>query len=766
MKKICNLKKFASLSISLSSILLSACNGGSANSSNTNTSTATTPNSHLQSANPNGTNINWINQNSNGPGGIYALAPEYKMESDGVTLDYALYTDNTHLFLYDKTKGGWQSNLATPPNITGNINHLAAGYSSSGQFTSAVITTDHGEVYYYNSVSNTWSELKGEGWGQGINFLNAAFDKNGILVNAVVGLYNNPNYYDSNGYHYSATGGIEYLSLSGVRELHGTDWNSNVNQIGVNRDNDGNVTNIVVGLQDGAVENWTGNVDTCQDNDPNCWHELHNEGWRSGIAVMKTIFNSSSGAGTRVLVGLENGAVEFYSSSNTGNNNGGWTELQNPGWRSQVNTITLADNWESQVGNNYSGSFVVGLLNGAVEYFNADRGGFTEIHDAGWSSHVDSLTGSWNGNQLINLIVGLHNGAIEEYYAPFANSNDNATIELKNPTNQIPGFIITTFDKFGTINSINNIRGDGTWYQYRNWDADQALPSDSSVPLSYQNFVSMLSDLLLQDVESGNCSQYTNVNTGSDICADLNGASIIIPATESPVAVIESSYMVLNTYSSSNSSQSLEGYTTTCENTTNATQTCTTPSINTTYTTTNTTTLTHGWSTSIANAWAYKFTAGISFFAAAEFTDTFTFTAGYNGSYSTAKQDSISQSIIDSAQNISVAANTSVTAQTMVNTVNPKGISTIYQPITVNTNGNMYYGIWVYKPSNSYSSQWSYVRASRNLNNELQSLKSNNPYSQYLDYNESDLSVDLISQANYNANIYLNSTIVITKTKL
>jgi hypothetical protein len=82
-----------------------------------------------------------------------------------------------------------------------------------------------------------------------------------------------------------------------------------------------------------------------------------------------------------VVVGLTSGAVEYYNGS-------GWSQLQDDGWGSSVNSMQV--NWTANDGP----QVVVGLGSGAVEYYNGS--GWSQLQDDGWGSAVDQATTQWN----------------------------------------------------------------------------------------------------------------------------------------------------------------------------------------------------------------------------------------------------------------------------------------------------------------------------------------------------------------------------------
>jgi hypothetical protein len=115
-------------------------------------------------------------------------------------------------------------------------------------------------------------------------------------------------------------------------ELHNDGWKYAVNQIVPFESATATMgKGVVVGLANGAVELWNGQRDPKpQDN----WTELHNDGWDSGVGriipVPAPVSNSNGNVVSQngVVVGLQNGAMEQWSgliTGGTGQNN--WTEL-------------------------------------------------------------------------------------------------------------------------------------------------------------------------------------------------------------------------------------------------------------------------------------------------------------------------------------------------------------------------------------------------------------------------------------------------------
>lgn len=107
-------------------------------------------------------------------------------------------------------------------------------------------------------------------------------------------------------------------------------------------------------------------------------------GWRDGVTAMTNLGSSS------FVVGLNNGSIQEWTGD-------GFTQRQDGGWQSKVNTITP-----------YGSGYVVGLESGAVEYWNGT--GWSQLHDTGWQSAVKSaiVTGP-------DFVVGLENGSIQRW---------------------------------------------------------------------------------------------------------------------------------------------------------------------------------------------------------------------------------------------------------------------------------------------------------------------------------------------------------------
>lgn len=115
----------------------------------------------------------------------------------------------------------------------------------------------------------------------------------------------------------------------------------------------------------------------------------------------------SASDGTGFILGLANGAVMKYDN--------GFTQLQNNGWGSGVNTMIP---WRD--------GFVLGLNNGATMYWTPDAldytgnaatsAGFTQLQGTGWSNAATSMVPLGDGFALgLTASDGSVNGAIELY---------------------------------------------------------------------------------------------------------------------------------------------------------------------------------------------------------------------------------------------------------------------------------------------------------------------------------------------------------------
>lgn len=115
----------------------------------------------------------------------------------------------------------------------------------------------------------------------------------------------------------------------------------------------------------------------------------------------------SASDGTGFVLGLANGAVMKYDN--------GFTQLQNDGWGSGVNTMIP---WRD--------GFVLGLNNGATMYWDPDAltytgnaatsAGFTQLQGTGWSNAVTSMVPLGDGFALgLTASDGSVNGAVELY---------------------------------------------------------------------------------------------------------------------------------------------------------------------------------------------------------------------------------------------------------------------------------------------------------------------------------------------------------------
>jgi hypothetical protein len=82
---------------------------------------------------------------------------------------------------------------------------------------------------------------------------------------------------------------------------------------------------IVVGLGNGAVEHyWAG--------ENFGWYQLHDNGFGHNIGAMAVQWTDESDDGNlKVIIGVDNGAVEYYSGN--GLSSSGWLELHDSTWK-------------------------------------------------------------------------------------------------------------------------------------------------------------------------------------------------------------------------------------------------------------------------------------------------------------------------------------------------------------------------------------------------------------------------------------------------
>ena len=162
---------------------------------------------------------------------------------------------------------------------------------------------------------------------------------------------------------------------------------------------------VVVGLNNGAVVQWTGPGTS---SDPGTWKAnwtlLHDDGWKSGVTAL-TSFRDKTGLCTGncdngFVVGLNNGSVQQYNDAT------GWNELQGLGWDSPVKGIVLS---------RYDGAgrptIAVGVQNGGVYQWTGAGKTWDTIQKPGtdgWGTEITAM--SQFGE---NFIVGLKNSAVE-----------------------------------------------------------------------------------------------------------------------------------------------------------------------------------------------------------------------------------------------------------------------------------------------------------------------------------------------------------------
>jgi|GEM_PF-3296187 len=162
-----------------------------------------------------------------------------------------------------------------------------------------------GAVEYYNGSS--WTELQGNGWENSVNQMEVDWNEDGNPY-IVVGL---------------GGGAVEYYDSSQWFELKDNGWDHPVTEMEVNFNAQGKVTGgVVVGLGNGSVQYYQSN---------GTWQELHDPSWSSAVNQMEVNWKSGT---PQIVVGLEDGAVEYYNGSS-------WTELHNTSWKSAVNQMAV-----------------------------------------------------------------------------------------------------------------------------------------------------------------------------------------------------------------------------------------------------------------------------------------------------------------------------------------------------------------------------------------------------------------------------------------
>jgi hypothetical protein len=178
------------------------------------------------------------------------------------------------------------------------------------------------------------------------------------------------------------------------------------------------VPGLVVGLGDGAIQQWTPGDPTDPKQAQGSWKELRDQGWQSAVNVLmpyKGRPDVCAGGCDGFLVGLNNGSVQQYNEARNGAGQPGWYELQGSGWGSAVRGMVLSKTDSAGLP-----TFAVGLDNGAVEQWNnGPTYGWTEIQKpgkSGWNAKLTAMMPYADG-----FVVGLDNGAV------FQRNNDDNT---------------------------------------------------------------------------------------------------------------------------------------------------------------------------------------------------------------------------------------------------------------------------------------------------------------------------------------------------
>lgn len=164
---------------------------------------------------------------------------------------------------------------------------------------------------------NNWFQLQDNGWGQAVSSMITYGD------GFILGLGKGAN-----------VGGVEYYTGIQWIELHDSGWQTPVRNIST-YSSAGIGSGVVVGLDNGSVQLWNGITDG--GSGQGHWTELHDPGWESGIATLipfrNTVTNSVGNVVNRdgVVVGLDNGAVEQWKGVITGaTGQGDWVEIVGP----------------------------------------------------------------------------------------------------------------------------------------------------------------------------------------------------------------------------------------------------------------------------------------------------------------------------------------------------------------------------------------------------------------------------------------------------
>jgi len=265
---------------------------------------------------------------------------------------------------------------------------IASTWENNGK-PYVVYGLQNGSVQYYDPDSNMWTQIQGEGWDSAVANIQAQFN------------------YDSsnNEMSYQVVVGLgngavmHYTSGSGSwTQLHGLGWDSSAQAMYVQWPSDNQYNEalrVVVGLEDGATEFWNGSS----------WIQLHGTGWSAETTAMGVLFGNTQYP--QVIQGLSDGAVEYY-------NEGSWTELHDDEWDSSVTSMAIQ--W-ADASQGLDTEIVVGLADGSTQFYSSSEGSWTQLHDEGYSSEVVAICASTGGTgaEPQTMFQGLQDGAIEYY---------------------------------------------------------------------------------------------------------------------------------------------------------------------------------------------------------------------------------------------------------------------------------------------------------------------------------------------------------------
>jgi hypothetical protein len=335
------------------------------------------------------------------------------------------------------------------------VTNLSVQWSDDGN-PNIVFSYENGEIWYYQSTGNggNWSEIGS--LGSDVTQMAVQWGANGEPTQIVAGLANGAVIY--------------YTPQSGWQTLN--NFGKSVTQLSVQWQDNGN-PNIVVGLDNSEVQSYQGS------GNGGSWTQLHDDGWVYPVQQLAVQWISGD-AQPLVVVGLgtddgNNGTVWYYQGSGE---QGGWTYLS--GLPSGAAIAQMAVQWNvspsPSSSNNVSNlKIVVGQADSTISYYNGS--GWTATPDINSSLKIlNAMAVQWSANGEPKITVGLgdyqYDDQGELWYLPNP-SQSWQQLDGSSPVTQI--------DSLWTESLVPNSQADNLSYVFFGSDFNQTVNQTGTI---------------------------------------------------------------------------------------------------------------------------------------------------------------------------------------------------------------------------------------------------------------------------------------------